>query len=555
MDARAEVKNPSFDEYGRTAAKKFLKTAIVIDDHISAPAEPDEVEAVEAPAFAVVDERPSAADGEAAAPPAKPVASSEESPSNLPIKPLADAFLDQQIVCGVLKPTETDEDADVISRAVKAAEVADIVIVDWYLRGTDNKLALSILSRILQEDQKREGRLRLILVYTSAAPLHERSKELAAHLTSEGIECFLEENDDTLIRADNCRIRFVQKLVGKQGKPVESLPGLAVEEFSRLSSGLLSNFALLGIGALRDATHHLLATFDRRLDPAFVGHRAMLGDVDGARGLAMALFMLQMKSILSLPNHLGRALSDDELGAWFDDRFDYPNVDEHLKELGLKKAALRAGLLDCKFNPKAVHSALFLPDAHRLTGKAAEIEQEISRQFSRLSTFVREVGGFNPLPKGWLPTLTLGSVVRLTEGDKRRYLMCVQPLCDAARVKTERYFPFIELVEGKSDKHSENLVLLDGDSPILVTVSPDAGARHYEKFQPDPEYQLVRAKPTMQDDRIGYSFFGPGEVEYAWLGDIDAMKAQRIAVDLSGTLARVGIDEYEWLRRGGSAKS
>jgi hypothetical protein len=118
-----------------------------------------------------------------------------------------------------------------------------------------------------------------------------------------------------------------------------------------------------------------------------------------------------------------------------------------------------------------------------------------------------------------------------------------------------RSFPFIELVEGKSDKHSENLVLLDGDVPILVTVSPDAGARHYEKFQPDPVTELVRAMPAKQDDRIGYSFFGPGNVEYAWLGDIDAMKAQRIAVDLSGALARVGIDEYEWLRRGGSAKS
>lgn len=41
---------------------------------------------------------------------------------------------------------------------------------------------------------------------------------------------------------------------------------------------------------------------------------------------------------------------------------------------------------------------------------------------------------------------------------------------------------------------------------------------------------------------------------YWWLGDIDPLKAQRIATEVSGSLARVGIDEYEWLRLGGSAK-
>lgn len=554
MDAGAEVKKLSFDDYGRAAAKRFLKTAIVIDDHISAPVEPNEVEAVEVPAFAAVEEKPAAAAGEASARPAE-ASAFPESPSDLPIKPLADAFLDQQIVCGVLKPTDSDEDADVISRAVKAADVADIVIVDWYLRGTDNQLALSILSRILQGDQKREGRLRLILVYTSAAPLHERSKELAAHLAAEGIQCILDQKDDTLIRAENCRIRFVQKLAGKHGQPIESLPELAVTEFSRLSSGLLSNFALLGIGALRDTTHHLLATFDRRLDPAFVGHRVMLGDADGARGLAMALFMLQMKGILSLPNHLGSSLGNDELGAWFDDRFGYAEADEHLKEHGLKKDAFRSGLLDGGLILKTAHPALFLPDAQRLAKKGAEIEKEVSQEFARLATFVREFQGFNPLPKDWLPTLTLGSVVRLKEGEETRYLMCVQPLCDTVRIDEARYFPFVQLVNGGGVKNAEHLVIRDGLESVVVNVESKAGSRHYEKFEPDPISRTVRAKRIVQEDRLtGYSFYGPGNVEYAWIGDVDAMKAQRIAVDLSGLLARVGIDEYEWLRRGGSAK-
>lgn len=547
MNANAEVKKLSFDEYGRMAAKRFLKTAIVIDDNISAPIEPVEIGMIEAPDFAAVDEEPK----DAAAKPAEPSAS-PESPSDLPIKPLADAFLDKQIVCGVLKPTASDKDDEVISRAVKAAEVADIVIVDWYLRGTDDKLALSILSSILKADQSRKGRLRLILVYTSATPLADRRKELAAHLTSEDIKCELNANDDTLIEADNCRMRFVQKQDGKAGSAVESLPDMAVDEFSRLSSGLLSNFALLGIGALRDATHHLLATFDRRLDPAFVGHRMLLGDADGARGLAMALFMLQIKGILSLPDHLGTSLNNDELEAWFDDRFDYAEADEHLKTLGVERAALRSGLCGGGGKLKDFHPALFLPEAYRLATDTKSIELEYSRDFARLATFVRECQGFNPLPAGWLPTLTLGSVVKLTEGEHIRYFMCVQPLCDTVRIADERYFPFIELVEGKNSNSTENLVLRDDGKTTVVKVNSKAGSRHYEKFKPDPSSQSVRATPMKKGDEVvGYTFSGAAG-EYAWLGDIDAMKAQRIAVDLSGTLARVGIDEYEWLRRGGT---
>lgn len=546
------MKAPSFDDYGRKAAKRFLKTAIVIDDDIIAPMDPAEIGVIEEPDFLSPAQEPSPVVDDKGEDQAEEGGGAEPlPPSELQIKPLADAFLDKQIVCGVLKPISTDDDDKVAIRAVQAAEVADIVIVDWYLRRGDATLALRILSDILNGDRSLKGRLRLILVYTSAVPLNDRRDELAKHLQSQGIECTPLPDDDTLIEADDCRIRFVQKLDGEVGNSVESLPELAVEEFSRLSSGLLSNFALLGIGALRDATHHLLATFDRRLDPAFVGHRMLLRDADGARGLAMALFMLQIKGILSLPDHLGASLNNDELEAWFDDRFSFAEADERLKVLGVERAALRRGLLEGGGKPKDLHPALFVPEAQRLATDAKKIEEEFSKDFARLATYVREFRGFNPLPPDWLPTLTLGSVVKQIVGGSTRYLMCVQPLCDTVRVEDERYFPFIELVVGKSDKNTENLALQDEGNTIVVKVNSKAGARHYEKFKPDAVTQSVRAESRTEGGKIvDYTFTG-ADGKYAWLGDVDAMKAQRIAVDLSGTLARVGIDEYEWLRRGG----
>lgn len=78
-------------------------------------------------------------------------------------------------------------------------------------------------------------------------------------------------------------------------------------------------------------------------------------------------------------------------------------------------------------------------------------------------------------------------------------------------------------------------------------------ARHHETFKPDTGTKSVHAESAAEGDKAaGYSFTGASG-NYAWLGDVDAMKAQGIAVDLSGTLAQLGIDGQEGLRRGDAA--
>lgn len=316
VEGEIEIQPVSFKEYGKTAARKFLRTAIVIDDDISAPAEVNDAKVLEPPVFLVAgDIEKRAAREEKPAPTSKDGIDAPTSPSDVPIKPLADAFLDKQIVCGVLKPTKTDETKTIVERAVHAALVADIVIIDWYLRAGDASLALSILAEILRRDRESKGRLRLIIVYTSAVPLNDRRDTLVQHLAGQGIDCKCGEGEELVLQADSCRIKFVQKKDGDKGEVVDALPSLAIEEFAQHSSGLLSNFALLGIGALRDTTHHLLSTFDQRIDPAFVGHRLLVREAEGARGLAMSLFLLQIKGLLSLPEHLGNALNNDEISA------------------------------------------------------------------------------------------------------------------------------------------------------------------------------------------------------------------------------------------------
>jgi hypothetical protein len=555
----------AFKSYGLEATRRFLKTAIVIDDEIIAENDtaitatefavhPDRADR-DAPPFAAVtpDEAPAALevsiqDGPIDAGAVEPPAGGGED-AEVQIKPLADAFLDRQIVCGVLKPELADSDKKVVERAVRAAAVADIVIIDWFLRKNSDSLARAILETILKEDAAKNGRLRTVVVYTTATPLVERRDKLVEHLKKAGFEVASPPTDDTLLTVDSCRIRFVQKRSLNVGTKVEDLPDVAIAEFARHSSGLLANFALLGVAALRDATHHVLANLTSKMDAAFVGHRMLRRDFAGAQGFAMSLFMLQMKSVLSLPASLGNSLADDEVAAWLDDRFGYAEADAQLAAIGTNKEKLRQSVLVGAPQSSVAHKALFLPETTSTPGDAAKVEKTASLEFSRFATFVREQDGFNAIPKDWMPTLTLGTVVKLVD-KQARYFMCVQPVCDTVRIDEERYFPFIELTTTKVTNSSDNLALRDGGKPILVSVSSRAGARHYAKFDPRGAFAIV-AEPI--DGRFVFS--STLEHRYWWLGDIEPMKAQRIAVDLSSTLARVGLEEYEWLRRGGTAKS
>ncbi|WP_423206634.1 hypothetical protein E2974_15870 [Paracoccus yeei] len=534
----------TFKDYGLDATKRFLKTAIVIDDEISAqpPVQVPEGDLAEPPLLANLPEEAQ----EVVVLDAGQQAHGKD--AEVQIKPLADAFLDKRIVCGVLKPEVADSDAQVIDRAVRAATVADVVIIDWYLRPNQDNLALSILEKILKEDRELNGRLRLVIVYTSADPLADRCKALVKHLKKANFEPLEDPDDDTLLTIGACRVRFVRKRSINKGVAVEDLPDFAIKEFAKHSNGLLANFALLGIAALRDATHHILASLDSKLDTAFVGHRMLLGHDTEARGFAMNLFLLQMKGVLSLPKHLGGALGDEELSAWFDDRFGYPDADAHLKAAGTTKDRLRESVLRGVGKLDSAHKSLFLPASKGDPTKVGEVEKQISQDFARFSTFVREPDGFNPLPKDWRPTLILGSVVKLLNR-KTRYFLCVQPACDTVRIAEDRYFPFIELIPQKAAKSTENLVIRDEEKRVVVCVSTKAGSRLYDIFKPD-------ASHTVRAESEDGKFLFPSKIGqiYWWLGDIDPLKAQRIATDVSGSLARVGIDEYEWLRLGGSAK-
>jgi len=533
-----------------------LRTAVLIDDEIQVvnAESSGPTEEVVAPPFSAT--TIAGAGAESGAHPitsAEPIVSDQEAEprpsSEVSLKRLADAFLDRQIVCGVLNPAGSDQVADVIDRAVKSAVVADILIIDWYLLPGNPDIAKEVLVRVLKNDQDLNGRLRLIIVYTRALPLEERRNELKEFLEERGFSLQLFDERVPSVVVASCRICFVEKASGATGKAVDELPEFAISEFSDQAKGLMPAFALTGIAALREATHHLLATFSSRLDPAFVGHRMLLQEPEDSQEFALNVLMLQIRGILSLPHLLGSSLEEDEIGAWFDDRYAAADAVQALKQLNVGKDALRAAIMEGDPRDRAFHTALFVPSEPQ-TPQDREIE--VSSDFARLTTFVREYNGFNPLPAGWLPVLTLGSVLRLTQEGGTRYFLSLQPLCDTVRIKEARFFPFVELKV--KDRYNSDfwLVVCDGANRLHVGIDGKAGSRHYDKFNPTNESGIIRA--TAETNSKAFLFKSVDGNIYEWVGDIDRSKAQKASNDLSAALARVGLDEYEWLRRGGRAR-
>lgn len=556
----------AFETLCRDVAQQFLRTAILIDDqivtpsdsHIDVPARPltpppfmakPEVEIVLDAAHAASGDLkgPASVDREGKA------AVRETEESTVAIKPLADAFLDQKIICAVLNPVADDEGSQIVERAVNAASFADIVIIDWFLRTGDAELTLESLTALLAADAESNGRKRLIIVYTSAAPLEDRRDELKARIQQQQLQCDDIDADYPALRSGSSRIIFVEKASAGRGVAVEQLPEIALAEFAKEALGLMPIFALGAIARIRDATHHMLSVFKSNLDAALVGHRMVLIEPAGARDFVLEVLLLQLKGVLSADTTLDGVVDAGAVGAWFDHQFP-STMDDALTASDIARDDFRAAVGDAnpkekygKQKVKDFHKALFLPQG----GDAAAAELDRACELARLSTHVREAEGATPLPQGWLPHLTLGSILRIDgDGTPPQFVLCTQPLCDTLRLGGPAFFSFVTLETGGADSNDFSVVIRSDGQQTKLKASRKGIGRYFASFTPDNGSKKVVAT-TDQGNPRNYAFKDDNGVLYRWIADIDRLKAQRAAEEMASALGRVGVDEFEWLRMGG----
>jgi hypothetical protein len=493
----------------------------------------------------------------------------EASAAQLNAKALTDAFLKAEVICGVHKPIKGD---DSVALAVKAAKRADIVVVDWYLEDHSSTKAKAIIAGVLKSDVEEHGRLRLIAIYTSEPGRTMVAKELLDALEKDQRLVGCLSLDGAALRSTDTRICIFNKEGTLQTGdvltvPEAELPEHLLREFAKLTDGLLANFAVSAVAAVRRGAHHVLARFPKELDGVYLAHRISLRNPEEAEDMALERVTAELSNLVENADVPGRTLPVAVIDAWLDDRARqgrvFKNANARLP-IELMKELVRGGIARLKDKsgqkqvegeePATPNSAVSHKSIIDVFYPSISDARAAACNFARLTSYKREVGRVRL--DGFKPRLTLGTLLKVRRdlADRGLYdeidgqfLLCVQPRCDSVRITGPRAFPF---QQAKYDKDSFNLIVDEKGPSGYLQLDTKPMATIMLKFRPEAQSQPIFARK----DGAAYLFTDDRGRVFEWIGDLDDLKAQRFASDLGANMHRVGIDEFEWLRLGSAGE-
>ena len=476
------------------------------------------------------------------------------STAHLDAKALTDAFLDLEVICGVHKPIAGSDSVDL---AVRASRRADILVVDWYLEKQSSAKAKAIVAGVLEFDVKEYGRLRLIAVYTSEHGLKEVVEELYEELERrDGLKGRFKLDGFNICSSDSRICVFNKTFGGLEGGrvvPENQLPQRLLAEFIELSNGLLANFAVSAIASIRRGAHHVLSRFHSSLDGAYLLHRILQCNPSEAEDLALERIAAELSCLMENANVAASSLQAPVIKSWIEDRekngkLKFPNNGVLINSTSMYELS-KVGLQAWKKAEKEARNGVSVKRLMDIFYPAESDARTSNQDFSRLTTFKREFGRIRQ--DDFRPRLSLGSLVKVRSdlGDSSLYmglsdfLVCVQPRCDSVRIEESRAFPF-QIARHNSEKFN---IVVDGVgskayllaefkpmNTIMLTFSPRDGEGSIFAFKQDGQYLFK--------DECGRCF--------QWVGDIDDLKAQRIASEIGAQMHRVGVSDFEWLRLG-----
>jgi len=547
-----------FQERVDAVVRDFLETALVVDDAalglVTTAKQPDSRDpttprpAPDGPAKPAVRldlelvEPPGLEDVEAVR-----TAVAEEP---LKTRALIDAFADDGIICSVIAPLPDD---DVHARVLKAAGRADLLVFDWELHRDGGETARALVKGVLDQDADAERRrLRVIAIYTSQPGLHSIMERVANHLELTPEE--IRDDGLTLVK-DGLRIVGLMKPV-VESPPKElldrlvdeaDLPRRLASEFALLTAGLVPSVALAALATIRNDTHRILQALGPHLDVAYLGHRVASPFPRDAESHLVTMIAAEFASILDdknvgsyadiaaiedwLDEAQGRTAQPLECGSALADKreFDVTAIRKMLSDgLGLEARLLeQTGQGLGKGQLKKIRRQA----GHLFTNSPADAESAHDSFAMRMA--VRTIYS---LPDR---VLRLGTIVLR----KDAFLLCVQPRCDSVRIPAgdARRFPFLPLVE-----------VAGADTHQLVVRDPRSSKPVRLKLKAKPfDLQTIRfsagASQRVEAERKKAELFFNNTQghRYVWVAELKPEFAQRVAVDLGGTIARVGLTESE----------
>jgi len=543
------------------AAQDFMQTIVVVDDRATY-GEAEAIVSLTPPETASIDDE-------------LPEAELESRPSggSLDVAILTDASADIGLACAVLRPQQNEQhDGTLVSRLSKAARRADVLVLDWQLNDEpDGQAALRLLMDVASRDQLGQGRLRLVCFYTDTPDLDGVFNSIYRALGPMVVSSS-EAGQAYWIDCGCMRVILLAKAGGSMGEAgtlegivvdEKALPEKLVEEFAKLTAGLVSNVAVASLAAVREDAHRLLTRFGSKLDKPFLSHRFYEGGSESEE-LLVRLIADEIKSLLDSAD-VRRWVEPRPVELW-----GKANIPDEVK---LKHKAKKGERVLPKSNMidligSGLHYGnILLPDPLQsgqsfdlvkdykehykesitsLLVSEAEDSGILDYEFARLTCLARNDA--SPFPGDRSPVLTEGTLVRGRNGTEAIYLLCCMPLCDTVRVGEARAFPFVPLSAVGSDERYD-----------IVALSPE-GNRIYFAFSPRNHYDVVRH--TFAGDAGGvvrshrstlpngerFVFSDKSGKAWIWVAERRFQHAHRKLNDLGALSSRVGLDESHFLR-------
>tara|TARA_B110000211_G_scaffold234895_1_gene307171 strand:- start:952 stop:2772 length:1821 start_codon:yes stop_codon:yes gene_type:complete len=525
---------------------------------------------------------------------------------------LTNAFYEKGIVAGLYQPQITNDDInDFATKAGKVAATADIIILDWMLKGSDDSYSKAIVKKILESDRESGGRIRNIIIYTGEINLIKLRDSLEVELNNEKVESLGEFQ----LSAQNLKISFYNKpdSGGRREREIaeEELPQKALEEFEALVNGLVPTFAMKAAATIRHNTGRILTRFDSNLDTAYLAHRALLPKVEDSEVFMLENFVSYLRNILAINKVDKTTLDRTAIEKWVDDKCEsiskefivkknpYTLTNDDFKKLITKGFLSDIGVVLEKYvSPRDTQkfieskkSILSLTSLLNIIGSPKSVDDH-SKNLSILTSFRRTFEDL--LIDIELPYLTQGTVVY--SFDMGCFLLCVTPKCDTARIDDSRMFSFTKLTRLSKGKQFDLVLPVMSSLEEIINSSLKADEKVLlEQLGYDPNQEDIPEKDRHRDRekdlanirkyfysgkvfvKSESSFFDLVHVEfmsdltnrvmpikaedgtleykstdnskYVWIGDLEDLDTQNRVSNLVGNLNRIGTNEVEWLRR------
>ena len=518
-----------FSERCREIAKRFLLTAVVVDDQpyfesparggLTPPGRGDQV----------------ATEG-----------AHEEGARNshsLSATALTASFVEQGLICGVIQPG-SDTDTPNLPAVVKRA---DVVVVDWRLNGDDGGRALELLKWIMGDDASE--RLRLIAVYTGEPDIRGVGARIVGKLTSAGhaFESVADRDDDLVFSLGNCLI----VIYAKPGTLLE--PGLRtrsvsehdlaaqlIGDFAGMVEGLLPSIALTGLTAVRENAHKVLHSFETNLDPAFLTHRACLPSPIDSEQHMVAQLASELHGIMDEAVAKESPAGVAAIARWL----------AKFKREGIKFAPEKS--MNSQQAITLLTDGLDKANGSLSKSRGHEI---MTSGFARphdgpphgLDSRLASIMCFRTVFDRTLKRLWMGTAVRKQDnsGDYQ-HLLCMRPRCDSVRMTKTESFLFVPL-SGHAPNTFQIVAPDERDTEGHLRLSVDTNMSEWVMvgFEPDGTVESVVAKR----DGYGPYFLSTDDTRYEWIGELKLELAQSMAQSLASSLSGVALDKSEWLRR------